>query len=282
MKKNGIMLLIVLMALLLLCACGITADNIIYKGEKYSVYEQNGSYYLDIFGYSDMLKEIENSEMAALVKAPWVDFSSVAEMKQAIESGNIPESTLLGFITVQQDGTPIEICDLNNLYDITMPTDVSFEEVTWYGSHYVFDFLRNEMYGYLQVIDQQNYEREYANLDINNWSAPQTIISEETVKDRNATVVRYRNDTGEYKIINYQIETESGMMYVSEHYSLGFSFHLSGDPEPSETIPDTIDFCGTSGDAYFHGWMSDFSERPSVQWLSEFGVVEYETTDGVQ
>ena len=47
----------------------------------------------------------------------------------------------------------------------------------------------------------------------------------------------------------------------------------------SETIPRSISIWGSTGGTYFTGYMGGFTERPSYEWVTSFGLKPYVETE---
>ena len=63
-------------------------------------------------------------------------------------------------------------------------------------------------------------------------------------------------------------------MYIQEEYLL----EIQDDRLPvSASVPDTVYFWGEENFGYFHGCFFDFTERPSLKWLQEFGLTPHKS-----
>lgn len=98
------------------------------------------------------------------------------------------------------------------------------------------------------------------------------LISQEEEPERDAIVYHYWTGVATQKKIHYKIVDGSKTIYIQEEYNL--SVHDNITPI-SETVPYGINFWGMDNGAYFYGVILDSMERPSVEWLSSFGLEPY-------
>lgn len=69
------------------------------------------------------------------------------------------------------------------------------------------------------------------------------------------------------KQIYYVITTSEKTLHIFETYDAA-----------SNVAPDSIDIPGEQQGEYFDVYISNFEERPTVEWLLEFGIKEYGET----
>ena len=75
----------------------------------------------------------------------------------------------------------------------------------------------------------------------------------------------YGNPINPIKVLVYQITTDDSVFHVKETYRLN----------ESKTVPQNITVYGTCKNQYFDIYIQYLTERPSVAWLSSFGLREY-------
>jgi hypothetical protein len=99
------------------------------------------------------------------------------------------------------------------------------------------------------------------------------VLEVEEIKDRNATEYRYTTDTAKLKTLSYTIKTDDVELIVDETYVL--AYFPGGDLfTPSETLPLDIRIYGKDSNGFFEVYFNKLAERPSVEWLSSFGLIE--------
>ena len=119
---------------------------------------------------------------------------------------------------------------------------------------------------------KQRYEDELkATVDLIHNNKLVTIIETVETKERDATIYLHTTSAGKFKRVEYTIVTAEGKIFVAENYRLE-TIHAT-DPV-SDVIPYVIELHGDFGDRYFNCTMFNFTERPSVEWLSSFGLTE--------
>ena len=170
----------------------------------------------------------------------------------------------------------LEICDLDSLCDVRMPQGMTLHHVTWEGSSYSFD-LRNQFTSSCYVIcrGKEDYDdcfqRYYANCPYSKDLAYD--FREEKSYDPEGTQIFYKTGAGDFKVVKYEIREENRILYVSEEYHLT---SYSGTLETSTTVPYRIHMFTEENGTFVTVSIYEPTERPSVEWLSSFGVTPYE------
>lgn len=231
----------------------------------YELYEENGTHYLR---FTDVYIPEQYPDMCVYPHIKYPEFSSVEDMKTKIRTGNIPEERLRSLYAYSDTDT-IEIININEIRDVKLPDEMICERILWYGDSYSFELTSNTVTGAVHIATQEEYDYySQIHLTLNEY---QTIISEEQVADRNAKITLFKNSTGEYKDISYQLQDGTRMISVVEHYTLK---HIDEWSDVSETIPDRIAFFVEDGPTLYRAILFDFEERPSVDWLLSFELQE--------
>lgn len=271
--------------LLALAGCSSEADvPTHYDTPMYSITVENGQYLLT------PKSTTSDETVPSSVGAPssidtcssllFPSFSSVAEMRQSIITGSYTEGeygvlymNALTSSSDNEDGT-IEICDLNKLHDCTMPADMDTKYISWYGDYYAFALTgETSEWGAIIYGDTEGYTDTFNEEYMDFLSNPNvTVTKQEQIEDRAATVYYGFTDIAELKDICYEIREGDKHIFVREKYLLDADHDLM---KKSSTVPSSIDVWGTDGDEYFYGSFFHLSERPSVEWLSEFGLTPY-------
>ncbi len=269
--------LCVLLCGMLLPWLNLVLDHRIFPEKDAGLYVlrwENGKCYFDpqFIILADSTPDAENS----VVALPKPTFSSIAEMKKRIKSGDISSEEygrILAAFGYSKDDREsykewTEICDLDRLYDLKLPKDVSYDKVEWYGRDYVFILDSDSSVRGSIVCCPEEYLTECYNSSSLDAVAEkcERVLSDKKVSDRNARVLEYENtaDGIKRKIISYEILRPDGVLVVEEHYD-----------SVSASVPRSIKLYGTHHDGCFYGTLSDLPERPSVDWLTEFNLREY-------
>ena len=168
--------------------------------------------------------------------------------------------------TFPRNENGILVIDLDCVYDAVLPDVLTVGAVIWEGPSYSFEFSdRVSAEGYLRVLAPEDYATLYANgYETFFDRAGITVLSRENVADRNAEVVLYETADGTFRAIRYVLANGAT---VAETYLVegGIPFD----------VPETVDLYGADGSAAFFAHIAGLTERPSVGWLSQFGLREH-------
>ena len=128
---------------------------------------------------------------------------------------------------------------------------------------------------YVSCKDKEDYDyyfqRYYANCPYEFSLAEE--FWEEKSHDPDGTQIFFKAGEGDAKVVKYEIREENRTVYVAELYSLT---SYSGTLETSSTVPSRIYMFTEEHGALVHITIHNPTERPSVEWLSSFGVTPYE------
>ena len=253
-------ILIILLILVIASLGGCTNRNPAYK-----VYKQDGKWYLEI----DYAKIDDLSSL--YLNAAYQQFpSSVPEMVKTIKKGHISNEQLMRFSNYPEDNT-VEIFDLDNAPDLATPSDLTCTYIRWEnGFTYRFMFEGTQPSGYIWFLEQDNYNFLYNEefYGLYNFYSFTTITSDRQISDRNAREVRYTNRSGEkFKYLEYDLAGKNLNLHIKEQYELPSNYLTEPGPRLKYII-----ICGHNGETYLYGCFSGFDERPSVEWLSAFGL----------
>lgn len=269
--KKRIKFISILLILALLC-CGAKAS----ESMPYDILVEDETWYLVMKGkYAQDPSDYGSWELFE----ECVEFKSMAEMKNDLETGNFTEEELemiSGYITDSKGRLPI--CDLTALIEPTYPSDFVYQTITWTGRSYTFSLdvnesiVRGDLYADFQFKNQRDWKYSvdfYSNYE----EQEDSILKVTTEPERNAKVYYFTmfGDRGK-KNVYYTIETGSKQLYIWEEYDEMYS--INRDP----SVPWKILIYGKQDETYFYVSMRDFKERPTVEWLSEFGVKHYVDT----
>ena len=101
----------------------------------------------------------------------------------------------------------------------------------------------------------------------------QTVSKTEKIEDRDSTVTYYTTVAGEFKRVCYKLEQGEKTLYVAEKYCLeGYTDYTNNNV--SLDIPKSITILGEQENEYFRIYLSKLEQRPSEEYLLEFGLRE--------
>lgn len=198
-------------------------------------------------------------------------FTSISEMQQGIIRGPLSEYELC---SLSRGATGIEICDPNHLYEFTAPDEFDLKYIAWRGKSYDCHLMGETAWGGIDCYNKEDYTESFNNGYKDFLSNPNITITEQiNSSDRLATVYYGHTAVAEEKFVCYELRVGDKKMYIQEEYLLKIE---DGRLPVSSEVPSCIHFWGTENGGYFHGLFHDFTQRPSVRWLSQFGITPYE------
>lgn len=276
MKKMILCILTLLMAGTFCSGCN--AKSTVYKADDYTITQIDGKYYMNFYEKYEPPAESVSSSCAI---ADYPKFTSVSEMKTAIETGNFSESELEtlrmnSYSADSKENGTLEICNPAALYDLAFPKSEDFylSHIIWYGTSYSFE-LRGSIPGYLKYTNSEVFSKKFQAQYTNFFEQNQIeLISQETVSDRNATVYTYKTFAGKFLSVRYTITGSGKTMYIDENYIIEW-YRQDSPASVSDTVPHVIKVWCIDNGNYLYGGFREFTERPSVAWLTSFGLREY-------
>lgn len=260
-----------------------TTDEAISEDTEtsYTITVKDGNYYLNFSDGNELINPIEQEGLRSFS----LEFSSLGEMKDSFINNKLTdrqiETMKLGF---PKDENGIAICNMNQLYEPVLPPDLVASKILLKGSSYGFTLSNpsiessvKSITGSLSVVSPDTYQECYAS-EFTNFFNSDTISLDSQIEasDRNSIIYNYSTESGKFRLIQYDIAIGDKLLHVSELYFLyldNTTAHYS--TEISDTVPVQIEICGSENKQYFYIYLSGFTERPSVEWLSSFGLAEY-------
>lgn len=226
--------------------------------KQYRLFWENGKSYME---FSTAAPATGNGFLVALEHPR---FSSVYEMKQGILSGDFSDAELCALRAYTPSNiNTVEICNIHSLYEATLPAGIEIEHIELYGKEYTFEFDGGNISYITQETFEYEVERTYNGSAL---SDSISITSIEAIADRNAEVMRYNYGGSEIERVRYTNETSNGMQYILEVYKDG--------------VVSRLCILGTLGNAYYKvNYVENLTQRPSIEWLSAFGLREYVETE---
>ena len=202
-----------------------------------------------------------------------VSFPTVDMLKDRVLNYKLTEDELKRLYLLYGDPQDrIVLYDLYALTDPSLPIGISDVQVNCGPDFSIFFALPLERAGSYHILTADTYtelSREY-NGPPSYASVKETYVEEE----RNATVYDYVTAAeGMYRQMSYTVVKNGTEYKIVEKYNI--SVTLSVHPV-SETIPYAVNVYYESGGQYYLLSISSPAERPSVEWLTAFGVAHIE------
>ncbi len=205
-----------------------------------------------------------------------VIFNSVEEMAEDISTGNFTEDEIqiiAGFYT--DDSGRIPICNPETLYAPIFPDTYDKYRIEWYGERYIAPIYdaNSARKGYFVIVEQAPWEGKISELQnyeqtLSSCAQVKHLVAEHNAQN-NLSVYWYSKSDGDptpsYKECVYSFTRGENTYFVREYYTL----------DTSETIPANIDIYGTAQGQCFYFYINATESRPSIDWLSQFGLKKY-------
>lgn len=276
MYKARIVVFVLMAALLTGCSAGVQTQQPALTEPSldlpYEIILDNGGYYLQL---EDGVSKENQMEGSFSEIGPIILFGSMDEMVQDIKTGNFTEDELenLSEFPKTKDNL-IGICNLSKLYDAYTPEQFPNTRIKWFGYTYSFKFDDNNGRVCTMDCELSNEQKDTIIADFTACTKTPnfTLLSEEQIEDRNATVIICMS--GNYEILErkyvyYTLEAGDKEIFVREYYM-----------HSTDLIPTVIDICGTEKGVNFLVCLAgELPERPSVEYLMGFGFREYVETE---
>lgn len=207
--------------------------------------------------------DVSNSQIAC------VSFESIDVLIEAIRNCRFSETDYSIIRTVfPKNENGIMVFDIDHAYDAEIPTGFRVESVWWYGPFYTFELIdTSNCHATLTPMTRDYYQARFAREYETFFDREQIRVTKrELVDDRNAEIIWFETDLATLKQIRY---TLSNGVIVEEEYRLTSRINA----QVSETVPLMINLFGEMNGSCFCVTIGGLNDRPSVEWLSQFGVL---------
>ena len=252
--------------LVIILFAGCAQKETPYISNEYVLEYENDKCYMSFKGEKVEEKDSLTCETFGLT------FTSLDELKDTI----INEKFTDGQINVirrdftNKDTKKIQICNPNKLYQAVYPEKYEATMLVWKGLTYGWVF--DDSYGNINYITKERFDYSYKQ-DFSDFTEMQTVSKTEKIEDRDSTVTYYTTTEGEFKQVCYEVEQGEKTLYVAEVYYLkGYSEYIKNNI--SLDVPNRITILGEQKNEYFRVFLSKLEQRPSEEYLLEFGLRE--------
>lgn len=201
-------------------------------------------------------------------------FKSLEELKDTIINNKFTDSQLniIRRDFVDKDTKKIQICNPNKLFQVVYPEKFEVTKFIWKGLTYAWILDNEESSLSMSYITKERFDSSYKQ-DYSGFNEMQNVIKTEIIDDRNSTISYYTTDAGEFKRVCYKLEQGEKTLYIAEKYCLkGYTEYTKNNV--SHDIPKSIIILGEQENEYFRVYFSGEEQRPSIDYLLEFGLRE--------
>ena len=282
MLKQILVFCLVFTLLLALCGCSTKdpaslPEGVVANTDFYIITEENGQCILRFKDkYIDSAAQ-EDSISAMSVSLRFPTFDNLKEMKAAILNGRFDYDGLNALYRSAGEDRELNVVDPRNLQTLLLPEGSMQTGVVFYGSHYNISIQGSDLgTAVVQVYQDAEQVEKHYNERFTAWMPTQTVYSITTEKDRGATVYHHSSKAAEFRTYYYELSVPNGVMYIEELYMIDY-FNKEHDRAKlvSDIKPRSINIYCVTQDGGFYTGLDHLESRPSVEWLSSFGLTPY-------
>lgn len=221
----------------------------------YHITYENGSFYM--VGTGPVYQENLGCNFMSIED---ITFQSFREMRMDILLGNFTDRERIMIDSYVRNGARFKLPDIVDPYEPTYPENCTGYSVSLVGEMYYFQIDANAMADHISVDlnTESQWQKSVSDIQYYLYEYPADR------QERDAVVYHESpsQDTGIRHVI-YEINVGEKLLYVEELY----------DPAISDSVPYQIDIYGKDHGQYFKVSVEAPTERPTVQWLSAFGII---------
>ena len=268
MLKN-IKILLVAVLVLILCA-GCSQKDAPYISNEYVLEYEGDKCYMSFVGE----RKVEEKDDLLIYRFSGINFDSLEQLKNTIINNNFTDRQLdiIRRDFVDKDTKKIQICNPNKLFQAVYPKKFEVTKFIWKGLTYAWILDSEESSLSMGYKTKEGFDSLYKQ-EISEIGELATVTKTEKIEDRNSTVSYYTTPAGEFKRACYELEQGEKTLYVAETYYLkGYSDYIKN--KVSLDVPKYITILGEQNNEYFRAYLSEVEQRPSIDYLLEFGLRE--------
>lgn len=256
---------IMLLSLILLAGCAMPqeASSPTEQYEPY-IYHENGEN-----SYITLNVESGSAGSMGSMEAPHVDFSSPAEMREKIKSGNFTKEELKEISRfTKNDQNQILSISAESIYTPTFFKDFNWGELQWNGSSYSYAFSDENSYGYFTMYSNEQAQAG-AYSDILGARYISECLNSKKTEDGKGTIYYYHFYTTGHVIV-YTITQGDTTYHIAVFHDQDYDMVILYGLNPTQSFRVTW-FPSTSNDK--------FPYEPTLDQLLQFGIKKYVETE---
>ena len=254
--------------LVIILFAGCAQKETPYISNEYVLEYENDKCYMSFMGE----RKVEEKDLSEC-ETFGLTFTSLDELKDTIINEKFTDGQLnvIRRDFTNKDTKKIQICNPNKLYQAVYPEKYEATMLVWKGLTYGWVFDDKEISS-ISYITKERFDYSYKQ-DFSDFTEMQTVSKTENIEDRDSTVTYYTTVAGEFKRVCYKLEQGEKTLYVAEKYCLeGYTDYTKNNV--SLDIPKSITILGEQENEYFRIYLSKLEQRPSEEYLLEFGLHE--------
>ena len=282
MKRTLFLSVIVLLILGILCGCEKQNDHSEqdFSNIPEDYYIENSDYILsgnitDGY-YITFFPEYHPNSGTDDMQTADLEFDSMQDFATTVMEGSLSDYQKAKIYTVfPRDEKGTITCDFGNLQEVKLPTGMHRKNVSWTGVIYTQSFSSDKnSFGNVTVYPQDKYEEKYQKDYENRLKASSiSIVNEEKISDRDATLIYYYTQLAEMKCLRYVLVDGNKTYVVEEEYFLSAVY--VDENLISDSIPYRINMYCTDGTNYYVIDLYHLDSRPTEEWLLSFGLTKF-------
>ncbi len=270
--------------------------DIVVDAAEYRIYKENGTYFMRLWG--PYIEPYYQDGFPLFDRYPSPTFESAKELQTRVYGGDLSKDEAFGLQQSSGVGKDLtlEIFAPDSLYEPVLPSDAKLHHIDWHGGKaYWCDFIipavsltesaslavlqQNSFLSDLQkgyfVYDRDSLENEKTVHRLVREDGQEILSLQREVPSLGRTVYEYRT------ILRYSIQEASRTLYITEEYEGDVAKLLYFSYGRTKTAPERVTLWGEGVDEYLRKYYyrviikEDFTSRPSVEWLSSFGLTPY-------
>lgn len=230
----------------------------------YKLIEQSEKNYI-IFDNMQIYQNDGLSQLATL------EFENLAALKNAVTNGKLAEWQKKVVATAfEKNDIGVLTCDFNKLWEPFVPDGCMIDGVSWAGESYSFFVATtSEVFGFIHSYTSEQYQEIFQNDFENFFNNTLINVTEKIEIDSNKVATKYSTASGNLMQIRYNKSFDDKTIVVDETYRL----QMNNDSiATSGTVPSNITLYCVENEAYYVIDLFGFTEYPSEEWLSGFGM----------
>lgn len=238
-----------------------------FSGERYRIASAEGNNFFTIDTSVDLSK-YSQSQLGSL------SFDSVEAFVNTVTKGNLSDKQLaiVDRAFPRDENGNILICDFSDISAPRHPKEFTLCGVHWSGTSYGYHLENpNGVFATIQCLARKDFDRLYEEDYVNFFKKDTVTLTEEVIGEQKSEYY-FSTSAGTFRSVRYTVQSGSNSLIVEERYCLSASHDLL---TPSETVPQRICVYGKDVERQFVLLLFDLTEKPSVSWLSQFGLTKY-------
>ena len=275
MKKT----LSLIISLIFIITCFTSCGPEPYGGDnkRYDLVKIDGQDYLVIKDeIMTKIKEIEDKyTYYGDCIAPVGVYDTIEEFVDTVKNGKLSDEDLAELKNlVEDDPNGITICNFEDIQAPKVPDGFEVTQVDWNGEYYYYSLSTKDKNATNSWCEYYIMDKDKAEL----WGYP--LDTEESILEKRRdelTEIKKLGDRTEYywvtgwKDVWYSITVDETIIRVREDCP---AMDANGQAVP-DAKPSDVYLTGMKDNWFLDIRLRSFSEKPTVEWLSQFGIEDY-------